>query len=215
MVQPRSAPCCQSRICFDCLTQYFNTPNPGETPGYDDLDPDLQLARRMVCFHCRSTDRKHTLSSHPRPSQDVHIFADLLRTKGWVLEDGAPGLDPEMQVRVEAALKCQADVATNAQTFHLDSLYDEEQERIRVERERIRVEQAQLQLRSIALAQGIAEFRASAARRRANGDRSSSENAFFIQYGDEIELVAVNQLEEWQWDRSSDADYEQSSDMED
>lgn len=189
------------------MTQYFDTPNPAEREGYDDLDPDLQLARRMVCFHCRSTDRIHPLSSYPHPSQDVQIFADLLRTKGWDVEDGAPGLDPEMQVRVKAALKCQADVATNAQAFHLDSLYDEEQERKRVE-------EAEQQLRSAAIAQGIAEFRANSSRRRANGDRSSGENTFFIQYGNHIELVTVDELEEWHWDHSSDPNYEHSSDME-
>lgn len=181
-----------------------------EIDGYENLDADLQLARRMVCFHCRPIHREQPLFAVPRPSSDLQVIGEMLRAKGWDVPEGSGTLEPAVSTRVEPALIRQAKLSKDAEKLYLDDLMEQEQER--QAREAQRQEEERI-ARTAELAHAIAETRAMNARARAGIDRRATAAhpiPPFIVCGGHLETVNINDPDlqaQWNWDSPSDADY--------
>lgn len=151
-------------MCIACFVRFLDTPRADEVIGIHDIDTTLQLARRLVCFHCRSTERSQWMPGIFAPSQAVRAIAANLLLEGIKLKEGASVIPTPMMVRIEKAMRYLDSIIQEALLLHLDALASQALKKQRKqEREQARIIAAQ----STATAEAAASTRREASNRRA------------------------------------------------
>jgi hypothetical protein len=171
----------------------LSTPTSHELQGMDDLDPDLQLAQRMVCIQCRFTTRAQRVSGLIAPSQAIRLAAEELRALGYYVWTGPTSLSPSMTARVHRAMDALDNLTCGAIEFHKDELADAALEAQHLEEEQLAIVSA---AQSAATAAVIAQIRQLAGERRASGrtDAVRYDNTF-VSCGNQVYEEDLNNQE--------------------
>jgi hypothetical protein len=194
-----SIPCCGLRACFGCFEGTLVTVNSEEISPFDIVDRDMEMAKRLVCLQCRTTERRQMIPGVIAPARDARLVAPILRRENLEIADIPTGLSPDVRLQVDRAMTLIGAVIDDWMIVQKD-------------------EMAEAAARSQAIAAAVASAEAAmegAARRQEAGTRRAGltedridYNTGYLMCGGEVIRDEVDEEMAMQWDnKDKDPDY--------
>lgn len=92
------------RACFGCFEGTLVTVSNEENPAIDIVDHDMEMAKRLVCLQCRTTERRQMIPGVIAPARDARLVAPILRRDNVEVADSPTGLSPVVRLQVDRAM---------------------------------------------------------------------------------------------------------------